>query len=111
MFTFSRQSTEESRSIYLMLSAIDNGRPQRLSPATVRLLAARFPRYGNRYLILEFQGLDDASITHFSRWSTSWTTFPIHLRRANALGIFQANVGLWQILARQGQISPDLNES
>ena len=24
--------------------------------------------------------------------------------RANALGIFQSNVGLWQILARQGQI-------
>ncbi len=30
--------------------------------------------------------------------------------RANALGIFQANVGLWQILARQGQISPPRSE-
>src|ERR1700721_1961599 len=27
--------------------------------------------------------------------------------RGNAMGIFEANVGLWQILARQGQISQD----
>jgi len=32
--------------------------------------------------------------------------------RANAIGIFQSNLGLWQILARQGQISnASLNES
>ena len=32
--------------------------------------------------------------------------------RANALGIFQSNVGLWQILARQGQIpAANLNAS
>jgi len=32
--------------------------------------------------------------------------------RGNALGTFQANVGIWQILARQGQISNShLNDS
>ncbi len=44
------------------------GRPrdQRLSPETVRLLAEKFSRYGNQYLIFsEFQGLNDASIAHF----------------------------------------------
>ena len=32
--------------------------------------------------------------------------------RGNAMGIFQANVGMWQILARQGEIpNSQLNES
>ena len=37
---------------------------------------------------------------------------PDRLVRADALGMLQANIGLWQILARQGQI-PDasLNDS
>jgi hypothetical protein len=114
MFAFSRQSSEDGPlPIYLMLSAIDNGRPQRLSPETVRLLAAKFPRYGNQYLIFsEFQGLDDASITHFLQVVDVLDHISNVTLRANALGIFQANIGLWQILARQGQISPqDLNES
>jgi len=114
MFAFSRQSTEEGPlPIYLTLSAIDNGRPQPLSPETVRLLAAKFSRYGNQYLIFsEFRGLDDASITHFLHVADVLDHISNITLRANALGIFQANVGLWQILARQGQISPeDLNDS
>jgi hypothetical protein len=35
-----------------------------------------------------------------------------HTLRGNAMGIFQSNIGLWQILARQGQISSaKLNDS
>ena len=30
---------------------------------------------------------------------------PDHTLRGNAMGIFEANVGLWQILARQGEIA------
>ena len=89
------------------------GRGQRLSPETVRLLAEKFPRYGNQYLIFsEFQGLNDASITRFLEVVDVLDHISNVTLRANALGIFQANVGLWQILARQGQISPeDLNDS
>jgi len=37
---------------------------------------------------------------------------PAPVLRANAIGIFQANIGLWQILARQGQIANEnLNDS
>lgn len=116
MFAFSRQSADDGPlPIYLMLSAIDAARSQdqRMSPETVHLLAQKFSRYGNQYLIFsEFQGLNDASIVHFISVADTLDHISNVTLRANALGIFQANVGLWQILARQGQISPeDLNQS
>ena len=116
MFAFSRQTSEDGPlPIYLMLSAIDGGRPagQRLSPETVLLLADKFPRYGSQYLIFsEFQGLNDDSITRFLGVVDGLDRISNVTLRANALGIFQSNVGLWQILARQGQIpAADLNDS
>ncbi len=108
LFAFSRQSSEDGPlRIYLMLSAIDGARPpeRRLSPPTVLLLAQRFSRYGNQYLTFsEFGGLNDDSITRFLEVAESIDRISNVTLRANALGIFQANVGLWQILARQGQI-------
>jgi hypothetical protein len=116
LFAFSRQSADDGPlRIYLMMSAIDGGRPvgQRLSPETVRLLAQKFSRYGNQYLIFsEFQGLNDESITRFLATADAIDRISNVTLRANALGIFQSNVGLWQILARQGQIpQAKLNES
>src|SRR4029078_11235184 len=79
---------------------------QKLAPATVRLLGEKFARYGHQYLIFsEFGGLNDASITRFLAVVDALDRTSNVTLRANALGIFQANVGLWQILARQGQIS------
>jgi hypothetical protein len=116
LFAFSRQSSDDGPlRIYLMLSAIDSARPagQRLSPDTVRLLAQKFSRYGNQYLIFsEFQGLNDDSITRFLATADAIDRISNVTLRANALGIFQSNVGLWEILARQGQISAaNLNSS
>ena len=116
LFAFSRQSSDDGPlRIYLMLSAIDNARPagQRLSPETVHLLAEKFSRYGSQYLIFsEFQGLNDDSIARFLGTADAIDRISNVTLRANALGIFQSNVGLWQILARQGQIpAANLNES
>jgi hypothetical protein len=98
-----------------MLNAIDNVRPvdRRLSPQTVRLLAEKFSRYGQQYLIFsEFEGLNDASIARFLEVVDRLDRISNLTLRANALGIFQSDVGLWQILARQRQISPEnLNDS
>ena len=106
LFAFSRQGSEEGPlKIFLMLNAIDSARPegQRLSPQTVRLLGDKFARYGNQYLIFsEFHGLNDDSITRFLSTADAIDHISNVTLRANALGIFQANVGLWQILARQG---------
>ncbi|WP_216842998.1 hypothetical protein [Granulicella sp. S190] len=93
--------------IYLTMSELDRGRQPggRLSAATVRMMADRFSRMNNWYLVFaEFPGLNDACIEHFLATVDSIDKISNPTLRGNALGSFQASVGLWQILARQGQI-------
>jgi hypothetical protein len=101
--------------IYLTLSAIDAARGQgpRLSDATVRLLAARYSQLRNWYLIFsEFPQLDDNSIGDFVKAAEALNAVANPTLRSNAMGAFQANIGIWQILARQRQIPPaQLNAS
>jgi hypothetical protein len=108
MFALSRVYTEAGPlQIYLAVSEIDRRRSpeQRLSPQTVRLLAQKFSRFSNQYPIFtEFSALDNASIADFLSVAETVDRIPNRVLRADALGIFQANAGLWQILARQGQI-------
>jgi len=100
---------------YLTLSALDSRRPpdRRLSPETVRLMASDFSRLSSQYRIfLEFPDLNDTEITHFISATDNMDAISDHTLRGNAMGIFEANVGLWQILARQGQIHrADWNDS
>lgn len=93
--------------VYLQVNAIESGRSsaQPLSNETVRLLAANFVRFYNWYSIFsEFPALDDSSITAFVDAADRVDKISNPSLRANALGSFQADVGLWQILARQGEI-------
>ena len=60
----------------------------------------------------EFGGLDNASIVSFLGTAQAIDHISDPILRANTVGIFQANLGLWEILARQRQISPAaLNDS
>jgi hypothetical protein len=83
-----------------------------LAPSTVRLLARKFEDFSAQYRIFsEFPELDDQAIASFLQ-----TAQGLHSvqpgDRGNAFGIFQANVSMWQILARQGEIPrSQLNES
>ena len=108
MFAFSRiQSEDNPLRLFLVLTEIDRRRPSqmRLSPQTVRLLADKFPVYGDQYAMFsEFGDLDNSSIIRFIRVAESLGRIRDRALRADAIGIFQANVGLWQILARQGEI-------
>jgi hypothetical protein len=101
--------------VYLMMSAIDEGRPSggKLSEEAVRSLVDKYPDLNSWYPIFaEFPALDDQSISRFVATAERIDTTQSSTLRSNALGAFQANVGLWQILARQGQISGrDLNRS
>jgi hypothetical protein len=101
--------------IYLTLDSIDSGRApgRRLTPDTALLLAARFSQLSNWYLVFaEFPDLDDTSIKSFVTASDSIDNISNHSVRGNAMGMLQANLGIWQILARQGEISsPNLNQS
>jgi hypothetical protein len=100
---------------YLMLNELDSRRSpeNRLSAETARLLASRFSEYSDWYLIFsEFPDLSDASVTRFVTVADAISGVPNQILRTNALGAFQANVGLWQILARQGEIpNSELNTS
>jgi hypothetical protein len=114
MFAASRVETETGPlQIYLMLSELDSRRSTRLSPQTVRLLAEKFPEFSNQYLVFsEFPTLSDASMVEFVNVAEAVNKIPNHTLRGNAMGTFQASIGLWQILARQGQISSSaLNDS
>ena len=108
MSAFARIETDSGPlQVYLMLSEIDSGRPpaQRVSAETVRMLASRYSQLSSWYLVFtEFPELSDQSIARFVNVADAIDKVPNQALRGNALGIFQANVGLWQILARQGEI-------
>jgi hypothetical protein len=101
--------------MYLLFSEIDRGRsPQlRLSPETVRLLAVKYQRFNDQYLVFsEFNKLNNASIARLISVAEALDRIPDRILRADAMGTMQANAGLWQILARQGQIpAARLNDS
>ncbi|HKF22636.1 MAG TPA: hypothetical protein VKE93_13790 [Candidatus Angelobacter sp.] len=116
LFALSRESRKDGPlEAYLMVSEVERRRPpqQRLSPEVAGLLAERFPRFGDQYIVFsEFPGLNDQSITAFLKAADELDNISAATVRANAIGIFQSVLGLWQILARQGQISStDLNDS
>ena len=116
MFAFSRLQTDTGPlQAYLTLSELDSGRSagKQLSPATVLLLAHKFPDIGSWYPIFaEFPDLSDSSITSFVHATGAIDEIHNHILRGNTLGILQANIGLWQILARQGEIpNAQLNDS
>jgi hypothetical protein len=116
MFAFSREETDAGPlRIYLFLCELDGGRTpeKRLRPETVLLLASKFAQFSHQYLMFdEFPELSDESIASFLSIAESLDGIHDHTVRGNAMGTFQANVGLWQILSRQGQISgADLNDS
>jgi hypothetical protein len=93
--------------IYLTLSAIDGARApgDRLSDATVRLLASKYSEFRSWYMIFsDFPALNDASVTQFVSAAEAVSGVSSPALRSNALGAFQANVGLWEILARQQEI-------
>jgi hypothetical protein len=116
MFGLSRVQTETGPlQAYLMLTELNMKRPpdHRLSPETVALMAGKFSEYSNQYLVFsEFPALDDTSITSFIRIADGLNNIANHTVRGNAMGTFQASTGIWQILARQGEIpASQLNTS
>ncbi len=115
MFAMSRASTDSGPlQTYLALSELDSRRSaeHRLSPPTVRLLARKFEEFSDQYRVFsEFPELSDESIVLFLDTAHALSNLPGPVR-GNAFGTLQANVGIWQILARQGEISNShLNES
>ena len=115
LFAMSRASTDSGPlQTFLALSELDSRRSpeHRLSPPTVRLLARKFEEFSDQYRVFsEFPELGDESIELFLSTAHNLGNLP-GPTRGNAFGTLQANLGIWQILARQGEISNShLNES
>ncbi len=101
------QSTDGPVQIYLSMCAINGVRPldKRMSDATTHLLATRYAELGDWYpIFVEFPALDEASINHFVQTVDHLDGISNPSLRSNSLGAFQAEVGIWQILARQEEI-------
>jgi hypothetical protein len=116
MVAFSRVVTDSGPlQIYLTMCELDSGRApdKRLSPQTVGLLASKYSQFNNWYLVFsEFPDLSDESATNFVTVANSIDKISNEALRGNTLGAFQANIGLWEILARQGEIpAAELNPS
>jgi len=115
MFAFSRSSaTSSPLQMYLLFSELDATRPGRgLSADTLRVMAKRFDDYNEQYLLFsEFPELNESAITTFVKTADAVNGISNHTLRGNAMGTFQANLGLWEILARQKQIpAARLNDS
>lgn len=108
MFALARADNENSAlQKYMAISEIDGRRlpGHHLAPATVRLLARKFEEFNDQYrTFAEFPALSDESIALFLDTAQGLNSLSAG-ERGDALGIFEANIGIWQILARQGQIS------
>lgn len=95
--------------VYLLLNEIDRRRPDsgQLSEPTLRLISTHFAELHAWFPVFaEFPALNDASITQFINTAEALTAIDDPTLRSNALGAFQANIGIWEILARQQQIPP-----
>jgi hypothetical protein len=100
--------------IFLTLSAVDAARPveRPLSPEAQQLIASKFSRYGPWFPIFaEFPSLDDTALKQFVIAADRIDAISNSALRANALGTFQAEIGIWQILARQGEIPVEKQNS
>jgi hypothetical protein len=100
---------------FLMLTEIDRNRSrsEQLDVPTARLLAEKFPLFGDQYPVFaEFHALSNESISRFLSVAEGLNQIQDRLTKTDALGTLQSELGLWEILARQGQI-PDarLNDS
>ncbi|MGH9470446.1 MAG: hypothetical protein ACRD1N_08910 [Terriglobia bacterium] len=116
MFGLSRVNSETGPlQLFLATVDIDYARTpaERLNPRTVRLLAANFSEFGDQYPIFaEFHALNNGSIARFISVAQALNRIHEHTTQGDAVGIFQANVSLWEVLARQGEIpTADWNDS
>ena len=117
MFALSREEESDGPlALYLQLNEIDRHRASAESaqPRT------RFVCWRRNFPVSaistasspNFTRLNDASIARFLSVAQSVDRISNHPLRSNAVGIFQSNVSLWEILARQGQLPPeDLNQA
>ena len=106
MFALCRKAIEnEPLKIFLAVSNIDRRRSVPLAPATVERLILAFPLHGEQFALYnDSPNLSDAAITAHLDAMPRLDKINSYVRRADATGAFQALIGLWQVLRRNGAI-------
>lgn len=107
MFALSRLNLDDGPlQAFLSVNSIDRARSSKdtLAPETVQLLADNFEKFGDQYSTFSEFSLDNRSISYFIKVAEDIDDIHSQNLRSDTIGIFQANVGLWKILARQGEI-------
>lgn len=108
LFALCRKAVEnEPLKIFMAVSDINRRRERPLEPATVDRLAREYRPMGAQYAIFaEAPTLSDKTILQFMDIATTINGVRDPFIRADAAGMLQGSVGLWQIFQRQGLIAP-----
>jgi hypothetical protein len=112
LFALTRKVVDnEPLKIYMSLSDINRKRSAPLANPTVERLVLDFKKYGAQYpLLTEFPMLKDATIIKLLDSMALVDGVKSTTQKADAAGLLQASVGLWQIAARQ-QLLPNPDET
>ncbi len=108
LFALCRKSVEnEPLKIFMALTDMDRRRKTPLEAKTAERLARQYRAFGAQYSIIsEAPELSDATINQFLDTAEAVNQTRDIGVRADAAGMMQALVGLWQIFYRQGSIAP-----
>ena len=107
MFSLCRRAVDnQPLKVFMALSDLDTARAKPLEPATMQRLAREYRDRGAQYTIFtEVSSLSDKTILQFLDTARNIDDIHDNLHKADAAGIMQALVGLWQIFCRQGSIA------
>jgi tetratricopeptide (TPR) repeat protein len=108
LFALSRKVVEnEPLEIFLAITNLERARSQPFAPATVERLILDYPKFGRQFSFLsEVPELSDQTVIAFLDSLAELDKNDNYGRRSDIVGSQQALVSLWQILVRQGHISP-----
>ncbi len=108
LFALCRKTVEnEPLKMFMALSDLESRRQKPLETATVARLLRDYHQYGPQYSMLaESAELDDKTLIRYLDTAESLTGIKDQLFRADVVGTFQALTSMWQILVRQGSVSP-----
>lgn len=113
MFALCRKAIEnEPLRIFLAVSNMERNRSQPLSAAAVERLIRSYPQHGEQFALYN-DSPDIAEETVFQHLDVMARLDRIgnSLRRADLAGILQAQLGIWQVLRRNGAIPDDRADS
>lgn len=113
MFALSRKAIEnEPLRMFLSISDLERNRATPLSAELVARMIRAFPAHGHQFaLYSDSPNLSEETISAHLDTMARLDKIGADLRRANAIGVLQAQLALWQVLRRNGAIPEDRADS